>query len=209
MDSPTPTLHRPRRPWAQFGLLGIAAVLVATFLLVLTESRLSGSSRWASDPRLITTTPLQLGIPANPTLRDRLGMFLLRTVQRLQGPRPLNTTFAASPTNRCSIHALLNQCTTANGIRYHVEHEVAGGNVEFGHPKAMNGLEWPAAILDALQHGRVEWWDAARGSFRQETLVVFTNSPRSVLVVSRSLAAELGLPAPPGPAAPAPLAPRP
>jgi hypothetical protein len=98
--------------------------------------------------------------------------------------------FAASPTNRCSIHGLLNQCTEVTGVRYFIAKDVAAGNVQFGHTSALNTIQWVAAFTEALQNNQPEWWDSEAKRFCNENLVLITNDARTVLVLPKAMVQE-------------------
>lgn len=132
-----------------------------------------------------------MGLPPNATLSQRAFIWWLQIRQRFEKPRPLARSFPASPTNRYSIHGLLNQCMEVNGVRYVILKEVAAGSVQFGHTNTMNGTQWVAAITEALQQGRPEWWDSQARQFRRENLVLVTNNARTVLVIPKTMLREI------------------
>ena len=85
---------------------------------------------------------------------------------------PFNYSFPASPTQRCSIHGLLNQCMEVSGWRYLIDKDVATGSVNFGSPNVLNGAEWVAAFEQALQTGAPEWLDRQSHRIHQGNLVL-------------------------------------
>ena len=163
------------------------ALLVGALLLVVQPiQRLP----FASDPRFVATTRPSIGLASSPTLTQRVLFLWLRIRQRFEKPRPLAYSFTASPTNRCSIHGLLNQCMEVTGVRYAIARDVAAGTIEFGHTNTLNGVQWVSAFTDALQHNQAEWWDSQAKGFHKESLVLLTNDARTVLVLPKTMVQE-------------------
>jgi RNA polymerase sigma factor (sigma-70 family) len=105
--------------------------------------------------------------------------------------RPLNTTFPASPPQRCSVAGLLNQCMDLSGWRYLIDKDVAAASVEFGNARVLNGEEWIKAFENVLQTNTPEWWDAKAKHFRKENLVLLRYpGQKTVLVLPKDRAAK-------------------
>jgi hypothetical protein len=175
------------------GLIVLALLLAALGLLAfsLYRSPLSVVPT-LPDSRFVMTTVPTLGLPSNASLKDRAALWTFRLFQRFRKlhPRPLAYGFPASPTNRCSIQGLLNQCMEVCGVTYLIPKEVAAGTVQFGHTNSFNGEQWVAAFTDLLRNGQPEWWDSKVQRFRRENLVLVTNGPRSVLVLPADMVKE-------------------
>jgi hypothetical protein len=171
------------------GLLGVVVIillLVPALLMTLPRRQ----SPLLVDPRFVVTTKPSFGVPANAPFKDRAIVWWIRFKQKHGKPHPLSYSFGASPTNRCSIHGLLNQCTEVTGVRYVIAKDVAAGTVMFGPTNTLNGAQWVNAFTEALQTGQPEWWDSKNKKFCQENLVLLTNGPRMVLVLPREMLRE-------------------
>jgi hypothetical protein len=170
-------------------LLGavILILLLAGALLMTLPSR---KSPLLVDPRFVVTTKPSFGVPANAPFKDRVFLWWMQFQQKHGKPHPLRYSFGASPTNRCSIHGLLNQCMEVTGTRYVIAKDVAAGTVMFGPTNTLNGAQWVNAFTEALQTGQPEWWDSQTRKFRKENLVLLTNGPRMVLVLPRDMVGE-------------------
>ncbi len=105
-------------------------------------------------------------------------------------PQPLAFSFPACPVSRCSIHGLLNQCMEVSGVSYLIPKDVAAGTVQFGHTNVLNGGQWVAAFTEALTNGQPEWWDSRAKGFRKGNLILVTNGPRTVMVLSQEFVHE-------------------
>jgi len=90
----------------------------------------------------------------------------------------LDTTFSASPVQRCSLAGLLDQCMGMTGWTYLIDKDAAAGTVMFGNDKELNGVEWIAAFEGALQTNTPEWWDAKTKKMHRENLV-FDSLPQT------------------------------
>jgi hypothetical protein len=171
------------------GLLGVVVItvlLVAALLMSLPRRQ----SPLLVDPRFVVTTKPSFGLPANAPFKDRAMVWWMQFQQKHGKPHPLNYSFGASPTNRCSIHGLLNQCMEVSGVRYLIAKDVAAGGVMFGTTNTLNGVQWVKAFTEALQTGQPEWWDSQSKKSRKENLVLLTNGPRMVLVLPREMLGE-------------------
>lgn len=164
----------------------IGAVILACLLFMAFLFRSSPISPLQHDARFVVTTRPTIGFPPNATLTQRVFTWW----QRNRPPRPLAYSFGAAPTNRCSIHGLLNQCMEVTAVRYVIAKDVAAGSVMFGHTNALNGIQWVAAFTEALRSGQPEWWDSQAGRFRHENLVLIAKDARTVLVLPRAMAQE-------------------
>jgi len=173
----------------------LAAALVSAFVVVAlwwSISHLEDTS-FSHDPRFVVSSAPSISFPASQaTLAQRITIWWTRLNHGFQKPRPFagSITFPASPTNRCLIGAMLNQCTEVNGVRYVILRDVAGGNVPFGHTNSLTGMQWVAAFTEALQHGQPEFFDPQTKAFRRENLVLVTNTTQTVLVLPKAMAAE-------------------
>ena len=176
--------HRPAG-W----LLGavILILFLAGALLMTLPSR---QSPLLVDPRFVVTTKPSFGVPANAPFKDRVFVWWMQFQQKHGKPHPLSYSFGASPTNRCSIHGLLNQCMEVTGTRYAIAKDVEAGTVMFGPTNTLNGAPWVKAFTEALQTGQPEWWDSHTGKPRKENLVLLTNDARTILVLPRDMVGE-------------------
>jgi hypothetical protein len=171
------------------GLLGVVILillLVAALLMTLPRRQ----SPLLVDPRFVVTTKPSFGVPPNAPFKDRAIVWWMQFQQKHGKPHPLSYSFGASPTNRCSIHGLLNQCMEVSGVRYLIAKDVAAGGVMFRTTNTLNGAQWVKAFTEALQTGQPEWWDSQTRKFRKENLVLLTNGPRMVLVLPRDMVGE-------------------
>ena len=96
---------------------------------------------------------------------------------------PLNYTFPISPTQRCSVSGLLNQCMEVSGWHYLIDKDVSAGGVNFGCSKVLNGEEWVTAFENALQTNKPEWWDAKLKRQRQENLILIRYPNQKIILV--------------------------
>ena len=96
----------------------------------------------------------------------------------------------ARPTQRCSIHGLLNQCMEMSDVRYLIDKNVAAGSVNFGHTNTLNGTQWIAAFESALQTGQPEWYVSESNQFRKENLVLIRYDSKTVLVLPTDRASQ-------------------
>jgi hypothetical protein len=169
-------------------------LVVVMFILLLAGAILMTlpprQSPLLADPRFVVTTKPSFGVPANAPLKSRAFVWWMKFRQRYAKPHPLSYSFGASPTNRCSIHGLLNQCMEVTGVRYVIAKDLAAGTVMFGPTNTLNGAQWAEAFTGALQTGQPEWWDSQTKTFRRENLVLLTNDPRTVLVLPKDMAGE-------------------
>jgi hypothetical protein len=149
---------------------------------------------FSNDPRFVVTSAPGISFSTSQaTLSQRIYIWWSKFSHGFQKPRRFagsTITFPASPASRCLIQAMLNQCTEVNGVRYVIARDVAAGNVQFGHTNTLTGAEWVVAFTEALQHGQPEFYDPQIKAFRKENLVLVTNSPQTVLVIPKSMAAE-------------------
>jgi len=169
-------------------LVVVMLILLLAGALLMTMPR--RQSPLLADPRFVITTKPSFGVPANAPPYSRAFVWFMKLQQRYSKPHPLNYSFGASPTNRCSIHGLLNQCTEVTGVRYVIAKDVAAGTVMFGATNTLNGAQWVEAFTRALQTGQPEWWDSQAKMFRKENLVLVTKDARTVLVVPQDMAGE-------------------
>jgi len=179
-------MSKPRtRPWVGAGII-LAVLAGAGWLLFRSTVRRPE----VPDARFVATSYPTSGPGAGSTWKDRVFLTCLDLMRRYQRPNPAGFSFPAQPTTRCLVHGLLNQCMEITGVRYVLPREVAAGTFEFGHTNTLNGAQWASAVTDALQGGRVEWWDSQAGRFSREPLVFLTNGPRTVLILPRALVPE-------------------
>src|SRR5438876_1769578 len=129
------------------------AILALLFTAALLMTGPLQNSHFSHDPRFVATALSDIGLPSNATLRQRAFVWWRQIRQRFRKPRPLAYSFSASPTNRCSIHGLLNQCMEVSGVRFVIARDVAGGSIQFGHTNSLNGLQWVTAFTEALRTG--------------------------------------------------------
>ena len=109
----------------------------------------------------------------------------------MKAPSARSFSFPASPTNRCGVQGLLNQCMEVSGDRYLMPPVVAAGSVRFGNTTMLNGPQWVAAFEKALQTGTPEWWDAEQKKMRDENLVLIRfPEQKTVLVLPQDKAVE-------------------
>jgi hypothetical protein len=176
--------HRRLERWL------LSAAVLTALLAVVFWWRISQAedTSFSSDPRFVITAPPTMGFSTtHASLTQRIFTTLLKLNRK---PNPVSFTFPAGPANRCSIHGLLNQCMEVNGVRYVIARDVAAGTVWFGHTNSLSGPQWVLAFTEALQHDQPEFWDSQTKTFRKENLVLVTNSPRTVLVIPKSMAQE-------------------
>jgi hypothetical protein len=171
------------------GLL-VAVILILLLVAALLMTLPRRPSPLLVDPRFVVTTKPSFGVPANASFKNRVFVWWMQFQQKHGKPHPLSYSFGASPTSRCSIHGLLNQCMKVSGTRYVVAKDVAAGTVMFGPTNTLNGAQWVNAFTEALQTGQPEWWDSQTKKFRKENLVLLTNGPRMVLVLPRDMVGE-------------------
>ena len=170
-------------------LVGVMA-LILLFVVAVLMTLPRRQSALLVDPRFVVTAKPSFGLPANAPFKDRAMVWWMQFQQKHGKPHPLNYSFGASPTNRCSIHGLLNQCMEVSGVRFLIAKDVAAGGVMFGTTNTLNGAQWVKAFTEVLQTGQPEWWDSQAKRFRKENLVLVTNGPRMVLVLPRELLGE-------------------
>jgi len=180
--------HRRVEHW-----LLVAALLAAVIAVVLWW-RISNREdmSFSNDPRFVITTAPNISFSTpSATFPQRILIWWLRLERSFQKSHSAigSFTFPASPRNRCLIQGLLNQCTAVNGVRYVIAKDVAAGTVMFGHTNTLTGKQWVLAFTEALQHGQPEFRDSQTKTFRRENLVLLTNSPRTVLVLPKSMVA--------------------
>jgi hypothetical protein len=180
----TDTQIRKNRPLVRTWLIGALVLALGLMALVLTPVP-HRNLPVLPDSRFVMTTLARMGLPPNAALKDRAFVWLFGFLQkfRQRHPQPLAHSFPATPTNRCSVHGLLNQCMEVSGVCYIIPRVVAAGTVQFGHTNVLNGVQWVAAFTEALQNGQPEWWDPKIKGFRKENLIFLTNGPRAVLVL--------------------------
>jgi len=148
---------------------------------------------FSNDPRFVVTSASSIRFSTSQaTLPQRISIWWSKFSHGFQKPHRFTgtITFPPSTTNRCLIEAMLNQCMEVNGVRYVIARDVAGGNVQFGHTNTLTGTQWVVAFTEALQHGQPEFYDPQTKAFRRENLVLVTNSPQTVLVLPKAMAAE-------------------
>jgi hypothetical protein len=93
--------------------------------------------------------------------------------------------------NVCSIHGFLEQCTEVSGMRYVIAKDVATGVVNFGgYTNTLTAGEFVQAFAQALQTNQPEFINFRTQKHYRENLVLLTNDPRTVLVLSKAMAQE-------------------
>lgn len=168
--------------------MGLALLLgVGPFLLLLREKPVR-----PVPPGFTVTTYSNLQAPTN--LRERIFSLWYQYMLHRQRNSPgagTNYTFNASPTNRCSVHGLLNQCMEVTGNRYLIADGIAAGTVSFGHTNALNGVQWVAAFEAALEKGMPQRWDASSRTFLKENLVLVRYPEEKTVLVLPAAQAEI------------------
>jgi hypothetical protein len=156
-------------------------LLLGTLLAGVALFYLARPSRYFRDPTLVAT--------AQTDYSDifATGSGLMRTFWKAYykwRPPPRGViTFSPSATNRCSIQGLLIQCHDAIGIQFFIDKSVAAGSVMFGHTNALAGPAWAHQFTNAIERGKVEWWDSSQRKMRSDNPVFVPINEKAVLVI--------------------------
>lgn len=184
-----PASHRRIERWL------FAAALLTALIAVVFWWRISQmeDTSFANDPRFVITSAPNISFPtAKAPFTQRILIGMIKLEQKLRKPRPAfaNSMFTASPTTRCSIYGLLNQCTGVTGVRYVIPRDISAATIMFGNTNTLTGPQWVRAFTETIEHSQAEFWDQQTTTMRKENLVLLTNSPRTVLVLPKSRLSE-------------------
>jgi hypothetical protein len=159
-------------------------LLLATILAAITLFYFARPSAYFRDPSLVATSARDL---SELYAQVRGGPAFLKpfwkTFYKLRPLKPGTTIFSPAPTNRFSIHGVLNQCHEAIDVQFFIDKQIAAGSVIFGYTNQLSAPAWTDGLTNAIISGTVEWWDQSQKAFRHDNPLFIPISDKVVLVI--------------------------